>query len=299
MNLSLRKIFFINITFALLALHSSMAAEKLTVYVVNYPLQFFAERIGGEHVNVVFPAPADVDPAYWMPDTPTIAAYQQADLILLNGAGYARWVNKATLPRFGMVITSAGFKEQYLETAEIPTHSHGSEGEHAHESLAFTTWIDFSFAAKQAKAIAEALSRKRNDLRHIFQKNYATLEKDLIALDITIKEVVSNNHARPLVVSHPVYDYFARRYGLNIRSVHWEPDDILTNEQMMELKSILKEHPAKWMIWEGEPVQASVDKLKTLGIDSLVFDPCGNVPKQGDFLTIMRQNVENLKPAFQ
>ena len=299
MNLSLRKILFINITFALLAINSSMAAEKLTVYVVNYPLQFFAERIGGEHVNVVFPAPADVDPAYWMPDTPTIAAYQQADLILLNGAGYARWVNKATLPRFRMVITSAGFKEQYLETAEIPTHSHGSEGEHAHESLAFTTWIDFSFAAKQAKAIAEALSRKRNDLRHIFQKNYATLEKDLIALDITIKEVVSNNHARPLVVSHPVYDYFARRYGLNIRSVHWEPDDILTNEQMMELKSILKEHPAKWMIWEGEPVQASVDKLKTLGIDSLVFDPCGNVPKQGDFLTIMRQNVENLKPAFQ
>ena len=299
MNLSLRKILFINITFALLAIHSSMAAEKLTVYVVNYPLQFFAERIGGEHVNVVFPAPADVDPAYWMPDTPTIAAYQQADLILLNGAGYARWVNKATLPRFRLVITSAGFKEQYLETAEIPTHSHGSEGEHAHESLAFTTWIDFSFAAKQAKAIAEALSRKRTDLRHIFQKNYAALEKDLIALDITIKEVVSNNHARPLVVSHPVYDYFARRYGLNIRSVHWEPDDILTNEQMMELNSILKEHPAKWMIWEGEPVQASVDKLKTLGIDSLVFDPCGNVPQQGDFLTIMRQNVENLKPAFQ
>jgi zinc transport system substrate-binding protein len=299
MNLSLRKILFINITFALLAIHSSMAAEKLTVYVVNYPLQFFAERIGGEHVNVVFPAPADVDPAYWMPDTPTIAAYQQADLILLNGAGYAKWVNKATLPRFRMVITSAGFKEQYLETAEILTHSHGSEGEHAHESLAFTTWIDFSYAAKQAKAIAEALSRKRTDLRQIFQKNYAALEKDLIALDKTIKEVVSNNRARPLVVSHPVYDYFARRYGLNIRSVHWEPDDILTNEQMMELNSILKEHPAKWMIWEGEPVQASVDKLKTLGIDSLVFDPCGNVPQQGDFLTIMRQNVENLKPAFQ
>jgi zinc transport system substrate-binding protein len=299
MNASLRKILIINITFALLAIHSSMAAEKLTVYVVNYPLQFFAERIGGEHVNVVFPAPADVDPAYWMPDTPTIAAYQQADLILLNGAGYARWVNKATLPRFRMVITSAGFKEQYIETAEIPTHSHGSEGEHAHESLAFTTWIDFSFAAKQAKAIAEALSRKRTDLRQIFQKNYAALEKDLIALDKTIKEVVSNNHARPLVVSHPVYDYFARRYGLNIKSVHWEPDDLLTNEQMMGLKSILKEYPAKWMIWEGNPMKQSVERLKAIGIDSLVFDPCGNTPDQGDFLSVMRQNVENLKAAFQ
>jgi hypothetical protein len=30
-----------------------------------------------------------------------------------------------------------------------------------------------------------------------------------------------------------------------------------------------------------------------------VFDPVGNVPKHGDFLSIMRQNVENLKAVFQ
>ena len=44
---------------------------------------------------------------------------------------------------------------------------------------------------------------------------------------------------------------------------------------------------------------ASVDKLKTLGVDSLVFDPCGNVPEQGDFLTVMRSNVDNLRKAFK
>jgi len=299
MNASLRKILIINITFALLVIPSSVAAEKLTVYVVNYPLQYFAERIGGEHVNVVFPAPADVDPAYWMPDMPTIAAYQQADLILLNGAGYARWVNRVTLPRFRMVNTSVGFKDRYIEAAEILTHSHGSEGKHAHESLAFTTWIDFSLAARQAKAIAEALSRKRPDLRDVFQKNYAALEQDLKALDRSIEQIVSKDRARPLVVSHPVYDYFVRRYGLNIKSVHWEPDEIPMYEQMMELKSILKEHPAKWMIWEGKPMKESAERLKAIGLDSLVFDPCGNTPDQGDFLSVMRQNVENLKPAFQ
>ena len=277
----------------------SNSSGKLSVYVVNYPLQYFAERIGGEHVNVVFPTPADVDPAYWMPDTPTIAAYQQADLILLNGAGYARWINRATLPRFRMVNTSAGLKDQYMQTAEILTHSHGSEGKHAHESLAFTTWIDFSFAARQAKAVAEALSRKKPDLRDIFQKNYAALEQDLMALDRTIKHMVSKDRTRPLVVSHPVYDYFARRYGLNIKSVHWEPDESPTNEQMLALNRILKEHPAKWMIWEGKPMKQSAERLQAIGIDSLAFDPCGNTPAQGDFLSVMRQNVENLKPAFK
>jgi zinc transport system substrate-binding protein len=277
----------------------SNSAGKLTVYVVNYPLQYFAERIGEEHVNVVFPAPADVDPAYWMPDTPTIAAYQQADLILLNGAGYARWVNKVTLPRFRMVNTSAGFKDQYLEAGEILTHSHGSGGEHAHESLAFTTWIDFSLAARQARAIAEALSRKRPDLRDIFQKNYAALEQDLMALDKTLKQMVSKDRTRPLLASHPVYDYFARRYGLNIKSLHWEPDEMPTNEQMLELNRILKEHPAKWMIWEGKPLTESTQRLQAIGIGSLVFDSCGNTPAQDDYLSVMRQNVENLKSAFK
>jgi zinc transport system substrate-binding protein len=299
MNGKIKKILIINITLVFLATPGIVNAEKLTMYVVNYPLQYFAERIGGEHINVVFPAPADIDPAYWMPDAKTISDYQHADLILLNGAGYAKWVNKATLPRFRMVDTSAGFKDQYIEVAEILTHSHGSEGEHAHESLAFTTWIDFSLAARQAKAIAEALSRKRPELNNVFQKNFQELEQDLLKLDRNLKTLVSKNPARPLMASHPVYDYFARRYGLNIKSVHWEPDDLLTNEQMMELNSILKEHPANWMIWEGDPMKQSAERLKAISVDSLVFNPCGNTPDQGDFLSVMRQNVENLKPAFQ
>ncbi|MBT8366520.1 MAG: zinc ABC transporter substrate-binding protein, partial [Deltaproteobacteria bacterium] len=60
-----------------------------------------------------------------------------------------------------------------------------------------------------------------------------------------------------------------------------------------------KQQPARWMIWEGEPVQASVDKLKTLGVGSLVFDPCSNSPDQGDFMTVMGSNVGNLRKAFQ
>ena len=61
----------------------------LSVYVVNYPLQYFAERIGGDLVQVEFPVPADVDPAYWTPGAAVVAGYQSADIILLNGADYA------------------------------------------------------------------------------------------------------------------------------------------------------------------------------------------------------------------
>jgi zinc transport system substrate-binding protein len=286
------------ISLFLLSTATAGKSEKLTIYVVNYPLKYFAERIAGKHARVVFPAPTDVDPAYWMPDAKTISDYQRADLILLNGANYAKWVNKVSLPRFRMVNTSAAFKDRYIEADEILTHSHGSEGKHGHEALAFTTWIDFSLAAEQAKAIAKALSRKKPALRDTFQRNYEELARELLKLDRDIKEVVFKDQPGPLVVSHPVYDYLARGYGLNIRSVHWEPDEIPTTEQMLELNSILKDHPAKWMIWEGEPIKESVDRLKAIGIQSVVFDPCGNMPGQGDFMSVMRQNVENLKKVF-
>ncbi len=291
--------FVIFAVFASTSVAGSGTSDKLTVYVVNYPLKYFAERIAGDHARVVFPAPSEKDPAYWMPDAATIAAYQKADLILLNGANYAKWVKKVSLPRSKMVDTSAKFKDRLITAEEVVTHSHGAAGAHAHEALAFTTWLDFDLAAKQAGMVMAALSRKKPAAKDFFKKNYAALEQDLLALDEKMKRIVAKNPLSPLVASHPVYDYFANRYKLNIKSVHWEPDEIPNNSQWIELQRMLKEHPAKWMIWEGAPDPASVEKLKSAGINSLVFDPCGNIPDQGDFMSVMRRNGENLKPAFQ
>lgn len=289
---------FLITTVAAVSQAGSHTPEKVTIYVVNYPLKYFAERIAGDHARVVFPAPPDCDPAYWVPDANTIGAYQQADLILLNGANYAKWVRKVSLPRSKMVDTSAGFKDRYITAKEVVTHSHGAEGAHAHESLAFTTWLDFNLAARQAQAVTKALSRRKPKLHDTFQENYAGLEKDLMALDGEIKAIVSKYPTLPLLASHPVYDYLSRRYGVNMKSVHWEPDEIPSAEQWIEPQRILKDHPARWMIWEAEPFQESVERLESMGIKSLVFDPCGNVPGDGDFLTVMRQNVDNLKLAF-
>ena len=194
--------------------------------------------------------------------------------------------------------TSRQFKDQYITSKEVTTHSHGAEGKHAHESLAFTTWLDLTLAAQQAEAICDALIRKRPILQKTFQTNCASLKKELKALDQDIQTIVSRNLTMPLMVSHPVYDYFAKRYRLNIMSVHWEPDQAPSDEQWLELKRILKHHPAKWMIWEGDPDQETVRNLDAMKINCLVFDPCGNVPDKGYFLSVMRRNVENLRKAF-
>jgi zinc transport system substrate-binding protein len=53
------------------------------------------------------------------------------------------------------------------------------------------------------------------------------------------------------------------------------------------------------MLWEAEPAHASVERLRALGVQSVVFNPCANRPTTGDFLSAMKGNAENLERAFQ
>jgi len=276
-----------------------LAAEKLTIYTVNYPLAYFAERLAGDLARVEFPAPADVDPAFWMPDADTVAAYQAADLILLNGAGYAKWVDKVSLPASRLVNTSRSFMDQYIQTDAGISHSHGPGGEHSHSGTAFTTWLDLELATRQAEAVAKAITRKLPDASDRVARNLEALQGELQALDQRLAASAATAPSRPLLASHPVYQYLARRYNLDLASVLWEPDAVPTPQQWRELEGMLADHPAHWMLWEAQPAQETADRLRALGVESVVFDPCANRPARGDFLTVMAENAKSLERAHQ
>lgn len=270
----------------------------VTIYVVNYPLAYFAQRIGGDHVKVIFPAPPDRDPAMWRPDADTIARYQQADLILLNGASYAKWTQIVSLPASRVVDTSAAVRDQYLTVDDKVTHTHGPGGEHAHAGVAFTTWLDPRMAIAQAAAIRDAMIKLRPQHEASFQEAFSALQRDLNEIDTKMDRLVNAHRDQPIVFSHPVYQYLTRRYGLRARSLHWEPDQMPSPDMWAALNTLLKEHPATSMVWEGQPLPESIAKLTQLGIKSIVFDPCSNVPDNGDYLQVMQQNIENFRAIF-
>ncbi len=271
---------------------SAWAADpSIKVAVGNYPLKYFVQRLAGDRADIYFPVPKDEDPAFWQPKDDEIAGFQQSTLILMNGATYSKWADKVTLPRAKVIDTSAAFKDQFITIASATTHSHGAAGMHSHAGTAFTTWIDFHQAATQTQAVHDALLKKLPDAKDVLDANLASLRADIEALDARMLAAGKKIGARPLVASHPVYHYLARRYGLNIREVLWEPEEVPTDAQMQDLQKLLAGHPAKVMIWEGAPAAASVEKLKTIGLSGLVFDPCGNSPDAGDWLTMMQANV--------
>jgi zinc transport system substrate-binding protein len=270
-------------------------AAKLTVYTVNYPLRYFAERIGVEHVEAFLPAPVEGDPAHWRPDKATIEKYREADLVLLNGKGYAAWVANANLPAAQCVETTASFSQNLIKR----THSH-SHGDHTHEhqTTDYHTWLDPNLAIKQAESIEKAFAQKRADRANDFAANLATLKAELTDLDATLRTLADSYDGRPLLASHPVYDYLIRAYDLPVTSLHWEPNLAPSGDEWVDLQNYLDEHPVEWMIWEAEPDKDIADKLRRRGVSVAVFEPCMNVPADEDYMKVMLRNIENLRPVF-
>jgi putative ABC transport system permease protein len=283
------------------AIQSNVPAptSRKHVAAVNYPLQYFAKRIAGNHVDIVFPVPKSDDPAFWKPKDDDIRRIQQADLILLNGAEYEKWLPAAVLPLTRQVVTSQSFADRYVKNGEVVTHSHGPQGMHSHGLIDFNTWMDPQQAILQAQSIRDELVRLVPGATKDFEANFESLKKDLTELDHQLESVSSHLGKASLLGSHPVYQYAARRYGWNLQSVHWEPDEMPSEEEWKKFAALYAKHPAKVMIWEENPLPEVADRLRKMGIEPVAFETCANVPEAGDYLTAMRANARRLQAALK
>ena len=273
---------------------AAAADERLTVYAVNAPLAYFAERLAGDQAEVVMPVPPGRDPAFWRPSIADIAAVQSADLILLNGAGYAQWTTKTSLPRSKLVDSARGFADAFIVTETI-THSHGPEGAHLHQGIASHTWLDFAQAVQQAEAVANALSRRLPDERESIAAALTTLKADLAALDERARSLGERLDSVILIASHPRYQYFARAYGLAIESLDWEAGETPSPEQWATFDALVTESGARVLIWEGQPSEEAAAALAERGLAGSVFATGANRgPGDQGFVALMRSNLDDL-----
>ena len=275
------------------------------VYTTFYPTTYFTQVIGGDSVKVVCPCPEDEDAIFWMPDRDTIAEYQQADLIIINGAQFEKWVAKVSLPRQKMVDTAKEFSHEFIQYENAETHSHGPAGEHTHEGIDGHTWLDPINALIQAQAIKKALDKEFPDLKDQFDRGFSNLEEILMDLEKKLSNLSAEYKNQPILCSHPAYNYLARRYDWNIKNLDLDPEQDLSKEQIDKIKTILKNHKAKYLLWESTPIDSLRDQVKNeFNLTSITFSPCELVEKSSldegfDYYAIMNENIESIKPIFQ
>ena len=276
---------------------AAAAPRRPQVFATSYPLFYFAQRLAADLAEVLFPAPPNEDPVFWRPSKEVTRQYQQADLILLNGADFEKWVTTTSLPLGPQVDTSAGFKSEWLMFPGVVTHSHGPLGMHSHGNIDYNTWLDPLLAIRQTEAVSAALARSLPGAEPAIRQRGQELRRDLLGLDQELRELAPRLVGRPLLASHPVYAYLARRYHWALFSVHWEPDEPVPDAQWAAFDALRAQHPGTVMLWEEEPLPAVRAELEKRGIRLVVFETCGNRPANGDYLAAMRRNLERLRAA--
>ena len=283
---------------------STSSAERPVIYTTFYPTTYFARRIGGDLVEVVCPVPEDEDPIFWRPDDATIEAYQKADLIVLNGAKFEKWVLATSLPDARVVDTAKPFEKEFLTILEAVEHSHGPGGKHAHEGIDGHTWLDPNLAKLQAAEIANALKRIRPDKAATIEANLEALEADLEALDQRFQALSRNYDGHAILASHPAYNYPAFRYGWTVRNLELDAGEMPTGEQLAKMRAIVEETGARHLLWEGEPRPEIAKRLADeLGVISVTFSPVellgADAQAAGeDYLSVMNANLDRLAPVL-
>ena len=187
-------------------------------------------------------------------------------------------------------------EDRYITIEGSIEHTHGPKGEHSHGEVAFTTWLDPTIAIAQATAVSEALKGLRPAEREMIQTNLEQLIADLETLDRELADAFGGSN-RVLLASHPVYQYLARRYDLQLSSVHFEPDEAPSEQAWSDLDRLHDRGSANVMLWEAEPLLQTRERLAAIGLRLVVFNPAGNRPDNGDYLSVMRDNVTNLEQA--
>jgi len=258
--------------------------QVLRIFAVNYPLAYFAERIGGKHVKVINLIPKGVDPAGWSPGKGDLDKIASCDLILLNGNGFASWVEHAELPSSKTVNTTQMVKDHYLSYRE-------------NKAMVPCTWIDFDMAKIQAGAVKKALVKRLPQYARDFENGFLKLYHDLNKLN---KKMVLVSDKLPcdvlyLYAARPVYDYWANAYQLRLVNLDWTPGIDTKESQWHELNKLLETKPSNAILWEIHPPEEIRRKLQNdFDLQSVVFNPCVQKPDSGDFITVMNQNLDNL-----
>ena len=269
--------------------------ETVLVLASNYPLYFFAQQIAGDAGDIDIRLPAMTgDPAQWKPDSDAITELQKADLIILNGAGYEPWLSWVTLPAERLLDTTETFADRLIPLTGNTLHQHGPSGEHSHQGVAFTLWLDPDLAIRQAQIIQQALSTLLPQQAEVFAANLAGLNDRLHELDRKLNKAFAALGDQKIIFSHPVYQYLQARYNLNGASLHWEPGEVPGTSDWIDLNDLLSGHDASLMLWEDTPMDETIQRLQQFGIRSVSFQVAAGQPATGDYFSVMNGNMERL-----
>lgn len=263
--------------------------RQLDVLASFYPLHEFTKIIGGERIDVSIIIPPGIEPHDWEPTIQDLQKMQNADMIVINGAGLEPWIAKlvSVNPDILIVDTSDGI--QLLEKGKHVFDNKIQNDPHI--------WLDPVLAKKQIHNIVNGLAKIDPQNTNYYQDNANVYNAKLNLLDNKIKNELSVCEKKDFLAFHDAFSYFANEYGLNQNTIIGinpsEEPTAATLQQIIQKAQYLDLH----IIFTEEAVNPRVSQViaDEIGAKVLILSPIEIYEKNSDYIKRMEQNLSNLK----
>lgn len=202
---------------ALPAYGAAATGGQPLVFVGIPPLQFVVERLAGDFLRVEVLLPPGASPHTYEPTPRQMASLDGAELYLKIGVpfeGPLLTKMSSVIDELRIVDCRSGVELVPIEGEDQHDHGHGFLDPHI--------WLDPARMRRVAANVAEALATILPDRSSEIERNLRALDLAIIETDRRVATVLEPLSGRTMVVFHPAYGYFARRYGLNQLAVEVE-----------------------------------------------------------------------------
>ncbi|RFU20044.1 metal ABC transporter substrate-binding protein [Geodermatophilus marinus] len=268
-----------------------------------YPLEWAAERVGGDRVEVTSLTPPGAE-AHDLELTPQdVGAVSDADLVV-HLEGFQAAVDEAARSEASGTAWDAGRAADLSLTAAAHEHEgeeEHAEGEHAGEEVADPHfWLDPTRLADVGDALADRLAELDPDGAEAYEENAAALRADLEALDADMQEGLGGCTVDTLVTSHEAFGYLADRYGLEVVGISGlSPSQEPSPAQLAEITELVQERGVTTVYTETlvDPAVAETVAAEA-GARTAVLDPLEGLTDESageDYLEVMRANLATLQ----
>jgi zinc transport system substrate-binding protein len=190
--------------------------DRIKIVATFYPLAFFSERIGGEHVSVTTLIPHNTEVHAWQPSTADIVATDEADILVYNGVELDHWFEDDILPVIDkddkLILETTEDIELLLNEEEEEEGEHEEEDEHGHGLEDPHTWISPFIARLQAERIYEAIVQVDTLNEVYYTERWLELEANLRGIDENFTQELSNKTKDGIFTTHAAFGYLAERY---------------------------------------------------------------------------------------
>lgn len=264
-----------------------------------YPLEYVAQRVGGDLVDVTVLTAPGQEPHDLELSVAQTALVADADLVLLEEALQPVVAEAVEQNGTGTALDVEDAVELIPATED---HEHGEEEsheEHGDEDPHF--WLDPLLVADYADAVAGELAEVDPDNAAAYEQNAADLRTDLEALDEQWTAGLADCERETVVVSHDAFGYLAR-YGLDLHGIAGlSPDAEPTPADLGELQELIRSEGITTVFTETlAPPALSETLAEDAGVDTAVLDPIEGLAEDGadeDYVSLMEANLAALRQA--